>query len=227
MQRILTFAAIVATSLTVAGPGTASQADPDPRYAMGARICGQILDGKLGGFNASYYRQRVSTGPLERHGFCHCVGTEFADDADDRFGLSKADGEQAAKAMTAKITDALETCNSADGDLADGEDTSDPYEAEGTLPDYKPADPRLPIDESDRDMCRMAMDGNMPIPGFDEEAVKRRLQRTGQSAADLCACSARKMTARSGELEKEMENAPNPSVVYSSTLGGSINTCLR
>lgn len=227
MRLIHIFTVAMVLPLSVSGPGTASTVEEqNQRYHMGSNICSQVLDGKLSGFNATYYKGRISSGEIERASFCHCVGAEFTDD-DDRFGLMKAEGDAAAKAMAAKITDALETCNSADGDLADTDEGGNPYDLDANLPDYEPANERLPIDESDRDMCNMAMTGSMLIPGFNEETIANRLKRTGQSTANLCACSARKMTAKSKQLKKEIEGASNPSVIYSSALGGAINSCLR
>ena len=108
-------------------------------------------------------------------------------------------------------------------DLAESED---PYDLDAVLPDYVAADVRLKIDESDREMRQMFVADATLIPGFISESVNNRLKRTGQSANDLCTCSARKMTAKARQLEKEIENSPNSSVIYASTLGGAIDTCL-
>lgn len=205
MRCSLAFTLIAAACLAVAAQGSTSPANDDPRHDMGAGICGRIIDGTLGGFDTPYYRQRMSSGSLERGSFCQCVASEFADDDDDRYGLMTAEGDEAARAMTAKITDALESCNSADGDLVGADETVD----------------------SEVRMCRMAMDGGLTIPGFNEDAVASRMKRTGQSVDDLCTCSAQKMAAKAAELDAELADAPNASVVYASTLGGTINACLR
>lgn len=197
------------------------------RYDMGKRICSMVLDDTLKPIDGAKYRDEVDAANWERSEYCHCVGEEFADDPDDRFGLMQATGDAEAKAMLAKIEDALQTCRPGAGNNADLADSDDPYELDAVLPDYVPANPELAIDETDREMCRMFVDDATLIPGFTSETVNRRLTRTGQSAADLCACSARKMTAKAKQLEKEIAGADNPSVIYSSTLGGAIHTCLR
>lgn len=232
MQRAvlfaMAFAAVLTLALTLATPSKGSEQNSDPVHAMGVKICTQMLDGTLGeGFHPRYYRERLAAGHLQRDAFCQCVGSTFADDPDDRFGLFSATGDAEAAAMTAKITDALETCNAMDGDLVDMDSPTDPYNLDGDLPDYVPADTRLAVDESGYEMCRMFVDDATLIPGFTSQIVNERLQRTGQSATDLCSCSARKMSAKAKQLEKEIEDAPNPSVVYASTLGGVIHSCLK
>lgn len=232
MQRAvrfaMTFAAFLTLALISATPGKGGEQSSDPFHAMGAKICTQVLDGRLGDlFNPRYYQERFAAGHLQRDSFCQCVGSVFADDPDDRFGIGTATDDAEVAAMTAKITDALETCNATDGDLVDMDIPTDPYDLDGDLPDYVPADTRLAVDESDRKMCHMFVDDATLIPGFTSETVNARLQRTGQSATDLCTCSARKMSAKAKQLEKEIEAAPNSSVIYASTLGGAIHSCLR
>lgn len=197
------------------------------RYDMGRRICSMVLDDALKPIEGAKYRDEVDAANWERSEYCHCVGEEFADDPNDRFGLMKATGDAEAEAMLAKIEDALQSCRPGASNNADLAESEDPYDLDAVLPDYVAADVRLKIDESDREMCQMFVADATLIPGFISESVNKRLKRTGQSANDLCTCSARKMTAKARQLEKEIENSPNPSVIYASTLGGAIHTCLK
>jgi hypothetical protein len=197
------------------------------RYDMGKRICAMVLDDELKPIDGAKYRGEVDAANWERAEYCHCVGEEFADDPKDRFGLMTATGDAEAKAMLAKIEDALQSCLPGAGNNADLATNDDPYDSDAMLPDYVPADTRLKIDEGDRHMCQMFLDDAPLIPGLTSETVNKRLMRTGQSAADLCTCSARKIAAKAKQLEKEIASAANPSIIYSSTLGGAINTCLQ
>lgn len=225
MTRVLLI--LTASSFLLGAALPQELTEKQQRYDMGKRICSMVLDDTLNPIQGAKYSDEVDAAKWERSEYCHCVAEEFADDPNDRFGLMKATGDAEAQAMLVKIEDALQSCRPNAGNNADLAENDDLYERDAVLPDYAPADPKLAIDEDDRNMCKMFVDGTHLIPGFTAETVNTRLTRTGQMAAEMCTCAARKMSAKAKQLEEEIEGADNPSVIYSSALGGAINSCLK
>lgn len=200
-----------ACSLLIASaPAPDEHSVKQPRYDLGQRICARVLEDDLIAIPGGGYRQAVDDARWERAEYCHCVGEEFADDPGDRFGLMHATGEAEAKAMIAKIEDALHTCLPGSGNMADLADS-------GT----EDSD-----DEDDARMCRIALEGGLVMPGFDATDVAERMRQSGQTAAQLCGCSAAGMASGREAFEAEVAAAGNPAIIYGSKLAGTINRCV-
>lgn len=177
-------------------------------HDLGQRACHRVWDaGGLGGI--PFAAQAVKAG-RERGAYCACVGEFFETQTG---GPGKEDTEVF---MIRLIRNAMTACL---------EPPEKVRKAEVTDGDLVPE--RVDYDRSDADMCAMALRDDFPMPGFDSNAVRAQLRRTGQKRDDLCVCAARYFTARGEPLQQALQSANNPVVVYGSTMAGAINACLR
>ena len=205
----LSLTALVSAALSLSLQVAQAQPARDQLYRMGDSICRRVLGEGIEGIDNGSYRAAVAAENWGQDSYCHCVAEEFAVDIDDRFGVTTAAPAREAEAMAVKIDDALSTCLSSDGDLAD-----------------EPEIESLSYDDNDVRMCRMALDGGFMVPGFNETAVLTQIASSGQTTDDLCSCAAMHISAGGEPLQREIESAANPTIAYASTLAGGINGCL-
>lgn len=191
-------------------------------HDIGYEACTLALQGKLEGVDGPHYRKIVDESSMNRVEFCSCVAEDFGTgDKADLARLKSANrAEQLGLMSVLSMTGCLPETDDevTDGDLADGDVVDS---------DLDSPEEDFAYDESDVNMCNMAMDGGMMVPGFDESEALARIRGNGQAVGDVCVCAARYFAAGGEELQKSIEGAANPNLVYSSTMAGAINTCIN
>lgn len=202
---------VVAATMLIGANAVQDRSVKEQRYALGTRICTKVMEEGLNGIDSDKYRSAVDSIKWERAEYCHCVGEEFADDPNDRFGLLTATGDATGEAMRAKIDDALHSCQPGVGDNADlaedetGDDTAD----------------------EDTRMCHMLLDDVISAPGFRADEVLATLKATRRSADDLCGCAAKKMPSDRQAFDTPEAEGRSPMIAYGGALAGAIEQCLR
>lgn len=203
--------------------GAAAQSVGIQLHDIGYEACTQAMQGQLRDVDGAHYRQIVDASSMNRVEFCNCVAEDFSTGSKQDLTLLKSSKRadhlamMSVMAMTGCLPDSYADPDVIDGDLVDAEPDGD----------LDMAQDDFAYDESDVNMCQMAFDGELLLPGFDADDVKRKIKSNGQKLDDVCVCSARYFTAGGEALQKEIEEANNPNVVYSSTLAGAISTCVN
>lgn len=206
-------------------PAAAQQALRQNLYDLGRDTCSSAIDGEVDGVDGLGFVAVVDSANWERAEFCHCVAEEFQDlDSEDLASMTSgtSDGDDhLAFVTTMNMAICLPGAGDADiewdGEVEDGDLAE--WEVE-ELPDEDFA-----YDEGDKQMCELALDDAIMVPGFDREDILAGMKRVGQSRDDLCTCAARYFAAEGEPLQQAIENASNPNIVYASTLAGAIETC--
>lgn len=204
-------------------PASAQQSLRQNLYDLGRDTCSSAIAGEVDGVDGLSFVAAVDSANWERAEYCHCVGEEFQDlDSDDLASMTSGTAEgNDHLAFIATMNMAICLPGAADlewdGEVADGDLAEWDVEE---LPDEDFA-----YDEGDKDMCEMALDDAIMVPGFDREEILKGMAQVGQSRDDLCTCTARYFAAEGEPLQQAIENAPNPNIVYASTLAGAIETC--
>lgn len=181
---------------------------------IGYGACTLAMQGELKDVDGTHYRGIVDKSSMNRVEFCTCVAEDFSTgDKDDLAKLKSAKRvDQLALMSVMAMTGCLPE-NASDEDVTDG-DLDSPEE-------------NFAYDQSDVNMCLMAIDGDLMVPGFNETEILRKINSIGLKATDLCVCAAQYFAAGGEALQKEIEEAGNPTIVYASTMAGAINICLN
>lgn len=188
-------------------PGMAGAQDSlrEQLHELGRRACTQVWE--AGGLDGVDVAARAMAAGQQQVVYCDCVGELFE-------GQTAGPGDEDAEVFLHQLlASTLTTCLA--GAALDGE---------GEDGDLDETD--FAFDEGDVRMCQMALDDDLPVPGFNAVQVLAQLARTGQPRQELCTCAARYFSAGGEPLRQALEDAPNPGVVYASTLAGAIATCL-
>lgn len=224
MKSVIISAAL---ALLVSAQGAFAQSVSSQLHEIGYGACTLAMQGELEDVDGPHYRRIVDESSMNRVEFCNCVAEDFGTgDKDDLAKLTSASrvdhlAMMSVFAMTGCLPDGADDDDVTDGDLVD---TDTDFDVDGVL-DSPEED--FAYDESDVNMCRMAMDGGLMVPGFDETEVASKIRSNGQKISDVCVCAARYFTAGGEALQKEIEEAGNPTIVYASTMAGAINMCVN
>lgn len=195
-------------------------------YVIGMSACASALAGQVDNVDGTFFAFAIAEAGVSKGDYCHCVGTEFTDGDPGDLDLLNSDTMESVDHFEFMTSMNMMICLPADddsevtdGDLVDLDMTDADFAEE--LPDEDFA-----YDEGDVYMCQQALDGGIMVPGFNETEVLERMRSGGQSRTQLCTCAARYFAAGGEGLQKEIENAANPNVVYASTMAGAIEVCL-
>jgi hypothetical protein len=199
-------------ALLLSAQGSFAQPVSVQLHDIGYDACTQAMQEQLPDVDGAHYRRIVDASSMNRVEFCNCVAEDFSTGGKDDLSLLKSTKWVDHLAMMSVM--AMTGCLP--------EDYSDPDVTDGDL-DMDTED--FAYDESDVNLCKMAFEGDFPLPGFDGAAIARRVKSNGQTVDDVCICSARDFTVAGEALQIEIEDADNPNLIYSSTLAGAINTC--
>jgi hypothetical protein len=213
-----------ALALLLSTQAASAQSVSKQLYEIGYDACTLAMRGELQDVDGSHYRRIVDESSMNRVEFCGCVAEDFGTgDKNDLAALKSAKrvdqlSLMSVMAMTGCLPESDDDVT--DGDLAgtdfsDGESELDPPEED------------FAYDESDVNMCRMALDGDLMTPGFNNVEVVKKIKSNGQTIGDVCICAGRYFTAGGESLQKEIEEAGNPTIVYASTMAGAINICVN
>lgn len=215
-----------ALALLVSAHTASAQSVSKQLHEIGYGACSLAMQGELKDVDGPHYRQIVDESSMNRVEFCSCVAEDFSTgDKDDLAKLKSAKrvdhlAYMSVMSMTGCLPEDASNDDVTDGDLVDTDFSDRESELDTPEDDFA-------YDESDVNMCKMAMDGGLMVPGFDESEVVSKIKSNGQKISDVCVCAARYFTAGGEALQKEIEEASNPTIVYASTMAGAINTCVN
>lgn len=219
-MKSVIFSAVVA--LLVSTQAAQAQSVSKQLYDIGYDACTLAMQGKLKGVDGPHYRRIVDEKGENRADFCACVAQDFS--TGDKSDLAKLKSPDRAQQLSLMSVLSMTGClPETDDDVTDGDLVDD----DGIDGELDPPEEDFAYDESDVNMCKMAMDGGFMVPGFNEVEVKKKIRSNGQKVNDVCVCAARYFTAGGEGLQKSIEEAANPTIVYSSTMAGAINTCVN
>lgn len=210
-MKIRLFLAVAAFASFI--PAASAETD-DPMYTFGAETCGRVLDGDVDGIAGAPYRDAIAAAGQDRAAFCGCVGAGFRDNHEAQAAEIAAAGDN-----TAAVTEAfnrilvrnLEACLTASDEVTDG--------------DLQDADQAYQIDPEDERMCRLALAGDLPIPGLDAAEVTEGYTTEGRTDEEFCGCVAAKIAMEGEEARAAVESAANPMQAYLGQLGAAIEAC--
>lgn len=206
---------ILAFGLTL---GLAFSASANEMQFLGNDICLKAMSGQIKGLDVDQYITEIEATGMDSDVICGCVGDGMAElDADMSRSLQNEIISQDYALLAFALDQNIAHCMENYTDNNDGE-------LVGTEFDWQVQEGIYDI--ADYDMCHNALEGGLMMPGFDEVEVNGMIEVKGRSKIQTCQCSATYMKSISDRLEAEMATAQNPSVIYSSTLAGSIMQCL-
>lgn len=207
-------------------PTAAQQSLRQDLYDLGRDTCSSAIEGEVDGVDGLGFVAMVDSANWERAEYCHCVAEEFQDfDSDDLASMTSRtrDGDEHLAFITTMNMAICLPGQKDDADMEWDEEVEDGDLAEWEVEELPDED--FAYDEGDKQMCEMALDDAIMVPGFDREDILAGMGLAGQSRDDLCTCAARYFAAEGEPLQQAIENASNPNIVYASTLAGAIETC--
>ena len=224
-------AAIIALIMTSALPVRADTPG-EALFNIGNELCLKAMEGDASIYDASGTVAHIDGSFEGRAGFCGCVGREFTDyDADYLATLQGELAPGSTSTDTLQFAMAINTAICLDPDrLTDME--ADVIDGDLVGTDLSPDEIAVmgegfTIDEHDVFMCEMTLRGDMLAPGFNADEVTTELEATGRSREDLCQCAATWFASEGEPLQRAIETAANPTLVYSSSMAGAINFCMN
>ncbi|NPD14080.1 hypothetical protein HOY34_02565 [Xinfangfangia sp. D13-10-4-6] len=243
MNRFLMIAAL---GLVTTAHAARADSVGDDLYAMGRDYCAQSFVRDIGSFDAQEMLRELVSMRYPQRQFCDCVGTGFRNTADDEMAAElrqeiKEDGEYAM--MASLLLSEMSACMPANPDGPDADhgigpgidlglsdddlnfDIADDSDENLTIEEVL-ADNMLTPDEGDIHACRLALDGDMLLPGFDPDAAKARIRATRQKLDEVCTCAGTYIASLGEPFQQEVEQAMNPATIYGSSLAAGINFCI-